>query len=318
MSNILVLGGTGFVGRSVCARLVDRSGGADGAVVVPSRRPARARHIQFLPTVQLVEADVHDEARLARLVAGCDAVVNLVAILHGSQADFQRVHVDLPAKLARVCGAANVKRVVHVSALGVSDRAPSHYLRSKAGGELMLKSAKLDLSVLRPSVIFGEHDSLLNLFASLQAVFPVVPLGGASAKFQPVWVEDVAAAIVRCLDEPATIGQTYECAGPRVYTLKELVELAGHLSGHPRPVLALPSALARLQAAVMEMLPGTPLMSRDNVDSMQVPNVATHQWLGLDALGITPSALEAIAPQYLAAGQGLARLDPWRSKAGRG
>ncbi len=318
MFNILVLGGTGFVGRSVCARLVERSGGAGGAIVVPTRRLARAKHIQFLPTVQLALADVHDEAQLARLVAGCDAVINLVAILHGSPGEFQRVHVDLPAKLARVCLAANVKRVVHVSALGVTDRAPSQYLRSKAGGELMLKSARLDLSVLRPSVIFGEHDSLLNLFASLQAVFPVVPLGGATAQFQPVWVEDVAAAIVRCLDEPATIGQTYECAGPRVYTLKELVELAGRLSGHERPVLALPDGLARLQATVMEWMPGTPLMSRDNVDSMQVPNIATGQWPGLAALGITPAALEAIAPQYLRAGQGLARLDPWRAKAGRG
>ena len=315
MSNILVLGGTGFVGRSVCARLVERSG---GAIVVPSRRLARAKHIQFLPTVQLVEADVHDEARLARLVAGCDAVVNLVAILHGSAAEFQRVHVDLPAKLARVCLAAGVKRVVHVSALGVTDRAPSRYLRSKAGGELMLKSARLELSVLRPSVIFGEHDKFLNLFASLQAVFPAVPLGGAAAQFQPVWVEDVAAAVLRCLHDPATIGQTYECTGPSVFTLKALVELAGRLSGHLRPVLALPNGLARLQAAAMELLPGEPLMSRDNVDSMKVANVATGQWPGLAALGITPAALEAIAPQYLGAGQGPARLDPWRSKAGRG
>ncbi len=317
MSKILVLGGTGFVGRSVCARLEERSGGAGGAVVVPTRRLVRAKHIQFLPTVQLVEADVHDEASLARLVAGGDAVVNLVAILHGSQAEFQRVHVDLPAKLARVCLAANVKRVVHVSALGVSDRAPSHYLRSKAGGELMLKSARLDLSLLRPSVIFGEHDSLLNLFATLQVVFPVMPLGGAGAQFQPVWVEDVAAAILRCLQDPATIGQTYECAGPRVYTLKQLVELAGRLSGHERPVLALPNGLARLQALAMECLPGPTLMSRDNIDSMQVPNVATNQWPGLAALGITPAALDAIAPKYLSAGQGLARLDPWRAKAGR-
>jgi NADH dehydrogenase len=317
MSNILVLGGTGFVGRSVCARLVDRSGGAGDRIIVPSRRPARAKHIQSLPNIQIVEADVHDENSLARLVAGCDAVVNLVAILHGSQAEFQRVHVDLPAKLARVCLANNVRRVVHMSALGVSDRVPSLYLRSKAAGELMLKSARLDLSILRPSVIFGEHDQFLNLFASLQTVFPVMPLGGAQAQFQPVWVEDVASAVLRCLDDAGTLGQTYECAGPKVYTLRELVELAGRLSGHPRPVIPLPVGVARLQAMVMEMLPGTPLMSRDNVASMQVPNVATGQWPGLAALGITPSALDAIAPMYLSPGQGPARLDPWRAKAGR-
>jgi NADH dehydrogenase len=318
MFNILVLGGTGFLGRSVCARLVERSGGADGRVVVPSRRQARGRPIQLLPTVQVVQADVHDETRLAQLVAGRDAVVNLVAVLHGSRARFQQVHVDLPAKLARVCQKAGVKRVVHVSALGVSDRAPSYYLRSKTAGELMLKSAKLDLTVLRPSVMFGEQDHFLNLFAALQAVFPVIPLGGAAAQFQPVWVEDVAAAIVRCLDEPATAGHTYECAGPKVFTLKELVETAGRLSGHPRPVIALPDGLARLQAGVMEWLPGEPLMSRDNVDSMRVPNVATGQWPGLAALRITPASLEAVAPLYLGAGHGPARLDPWRAKAGRG
>ena len=317
MFNILVLGGTGFVGRSVCARLVERSGGASGSIVVPSRRMARAKHIQLLPTVQVIEADVHDEAGLARLVAGRDAVVNLVAVLHGNQAAFQRVHVDLPAKLARVCLAANVKRVVHVSALGVSDRAPSNYLRSKAAGELVLKSARLDLSILRPSVIFGEHDRFLNLFATLQAVLPVLPLAGAHAQFQPVWVEDVASAILRCLDNTASIGQTYECAGPRVYTLKELVELAGRLSGHARPVVALPDGLARLQAAAMELLPGEPLMSRDNIASMRVPNVASAQWPGLAALGITPAALESIAPTYLSPGHGPARLDPWRAKAGR-
>jgi len=317
MQKLLVLGGSGFVGSSVCARLVDRAGGANGSIVVPSRRPARAKHIQLLPSVRVVQADVHDETQLARLVSGCDAVVNLVAILHGSPQAFRKVHVELPAKLARVCAAAGVRRLVHVSALGVSDRAPSEYLRSKTEGEMMLKAARLDLSLLRPSVIFGEHDRFLNLFATLQAVFPLVPLGGAQAKFQPVWVEDVAEAVVRCLDNPASIGQTYECTGPRVYTLKELVELAGRLSGHPRPVIGLPDGLARLQAMAMEWLPGEPLMSRDNVASMRVPNIATPQWPGLGALGITPAALESIAPSYLSPGQGLARLNAWRARARR-
>ncbi|MDH5538644.1 MAG: complex I NDUFA9 subunit family protein, partial [Rhizobacter sp.] len=267
MSNILVLGGSGFVGRSVCAKLVERSGGAGDTVTVPSRHAERAKHIQMLPTVQLVDTDVNDEVQLARLVAGRDAVVNLVAILHGTQAQFQRIHVDLPAKLARVCTKAGVRRVVHVSALGVSERAPSHYLRSKAAGETLLKSAGLALSVLRPSVIFGESDHFLNLFADLQKVLPVLPLAGAQAKFQPVWVEDVAAAIVRCLFDVSTVGQTYQCAGPEVFTLAELARLAARLSGHERPIIELPEPLARLQAMLMEWLPGEPLMSRDNIDS---------------------------------------------------
>lgn len=314
MRDVLVLGGSGFVGRSVCARLVDRSGGAGGRIVVPTRRLARARHVQLLPTVQTVEADVHDDAQLARLVAGCDAVVNLVAILHGSEAAFERVHVALPRRLAAACRNAGVRRVVHVSALGVASDAPSRYLRSKARGEAVLRDAGLDLTLLRPSVIFGAADRFLNLFAALQAVAPVMPLAGADSRFQPVWVEDVAAAIVACLERPDTIGQTIECCGPKAYTLRELVALAGRLAGHARPVIGLPDALGRLQALALECLPGEPPMSRDNLDSMRVPNVATGQHPGLNALGIRASAVEAIAPGYLAPAQGPARLDPWRAR----
>ena len=333
MKRILLLGGTGFVGRSVCDKLVERSGGAGDRIVVPTRNPARARHLQLLPTVQLERADVHDEAQLRQLVEGADAVVNLVAILHGSEKAFERVHVELPRKLAAACRAAGVRRVVHVSALGVGTAPgagtppapgaptagpahaaePSRYLRSKAAGEAVLRGAGLDLTVLRPSVIFGEHDRFLNLFATLQAVFPVVPLGGAQARFQPVWVQDVASAIVRCLTDPATIGQTFECTGPEVYTLRQIVQAAGRWSGHPRRVFGLPDVLARAQALLMEWLPGEPLMSRDNIDSMRVANVASGTLPGLSALGINAASLESVAPGYLAPGQGIARLDRWRA-----
>ena len=332
MSKILLLGGTGFVGRSVCDKLVERSGGAGHPIVVPSRRPARTRHLQLLPTVQLVRADVHDDAQLRQLVRGADAVVNLIAILHGSDKAFERVHVELPLRLAAACQAAGVRRVVHVSALGVGapvasggagagadvdpgrGTEPSRYLRSKAAGEAVLRGAGLDLTVLRPSVIFGEHDRFLNLFASLQALLPIVPLGGAQARFQPVWVQDVASAIVRCLADPATIGQTFECTGPGVYTLRQIVQAVGHWCGHPRRVIDLPDALARVQARLMEWLPGEPLMSRDNIDSMRVPNVASGTLPGLPALGIVPASMESVAPAYLAPGQGIARLDRWRAE----
>lgn len=311
---LLVLGGTGFVGQSLCAALVDRSGGGGAAVVVPTRRIAHARPIQMLPTLLPVQADVHDPATLERLLDGCDAVVNLVAILHGSAAEFERVHVELPRRLAAACIARGVRRVVHLSALGVGADAPSLYLRSKTAGEAVLTAAGLDLTVLRPSVIFGAHDRFLNLFAALQRIFPVMPLGGAAARFQPVWVEDVAQAIVRCLADPATIGRTIECAGPTVFTLEELVRLAGRWSGHERPVLALPAALASLQAALLEWLPGAPLMSRDNLASMTLPNVASGTLPGLASLGIAPQTLESIAPTWLEAGHGLERLDRYRAR----
>ena len=311
--NILLLGGTGFVGRAVCDLRVERTGGGGAQTVVPSRRPERSKHLQLLPTVRLAQADVHDEAQLTALLRGRDAVVNLVAILHGSEAAFDRAHVGLPRTLARACAAAGVRRVVHVSALGVGPDAPSRYLRSKTAGEAVLAASGLDLTVLRPSVIFGEHDRFLNLFAQLQAVFPVMPLAGANARFQPVWVQDVAAAIVRCLDDDSTIGQTFELAGPQVMTLKALVQTAGRCAGHPRPVFALPEALGRLQALAMEMLPGAPLMSRDNLASMRVPNVASGKLRGLAQLGITPTTLGSVAPDYLSPGRGVARLDGWRA-----
>ena len=311
---VAVLGGTGFVGHAVCEHLVERSGGAGGRIVVPTRRLRHGLALQSLPTVQLVQASVHDDRDLARVLAGCEAVVHLVAILHGSEAEFERVHVQLPQRVAAACKAAGVRRVVHVSALGVAPDAPSRYLRSKAAGEQVWRESGLDVTVLRPSVIFGARDRFLNLFAQLQALAPFVPLGGAHARFQPVWVEDVAEAVVRCLDQPATIGQVFECAGPQQFTLADLVRLAGRLSGHPRPVLPLPGALARLQALVMECLPGQPLMSRDNVDSMQVPNVATPGQPGLEALGVQASGVEGVAAGYLGGVDGPGRFMPWRSR----
>jgi uncharacterized protein YbjT (DUF2867 family) len=317
MKRVLVLGGTGFVGRTLCDALVKDAGGA-ARITVPSRRPAQAKTLWMLPGVELLRADVHDEAQLARLLRGQDAVVNLVAILHGSEAAFHAAHVELPRKLARACQATGVRRVVHVSALGAAVGAPSMYQRSKAEGEQVLRKAGLDLTVLRPSVIFGAQDRFLNLFARLQTLFPVMPLACADARFQPVWVNDVAQAIVRALRSHEAIGATYEATGPRQYTLQELVQLAGAWSGHPRRVLPLPAALGRLQARLLELLPGEPLMSRDNLDSMSVPNVASGQVPRLAALGIRPTALEAVMPEHLSRGGEPTRLDGWRREARRG
>lgn len=317
IQSILVLGGTGFVGRAVCERLVERNGGGSGLVRVPTRRQRHGNPVRTLPTVEVVQANVHDEAQLRRLVAGMDAVINLVAILHGSPAAFEHVHVALPRKLAAACRAEGVRRLVHVSALGVGPGAPSNYLRSKTEGEAVLQAAGLDVTILRPSVIFGADDRFLNVFARLQAFAPVMPLAGCDARFQPVWVEDVATAVVRCLDRPDTIGQVYECAGPDVFTLADLVRLAGRCSGNTRPVIPLPLAVGRLQATLMELMPGEPLMSRDNVASMSVPNVATGTLPGLAALDIAPSALPPIAEIYLGPRQGRARYGMLRANARR-
>lgn len=317
---VAVLGGTGFLGRALCERL-ERAGDGGGSIhiVVPTRRASHGNRVRFLPTVEVRVIDVHDDKALVRALADCDALVNLIAILHGSERAFEQVHAALPQRIARACHAVGLKRVVHVSALGVGGAGgePSNYLRSKAAGEAAWKASGLDVTLLRPSVMFGAEDKLLNTFAALQAVFPLMPLAGGDAQFQPVWVEDVAEAIVRCLQRPETIGQTIECTGPDVMTLADLVRAAGRWSGNARPVVPMPLAIGKLQAMAMELLPGEPLMSRDNLASMTVPNVASGKLPGLASLGITPTALAAIAPGYLGRTDGRTKLDALRAVARR-
>jgi len=306
LKRILVLGGSGFIGRHLC----EKAASLNCRVTVPTRRVENAKAVQPLPWVDVLQADVHDDASLMRLVAGHDAVVNLIAILHGDVASFDHAHVALVQKLARACQANGVSRLVHVSALGAAPDAPSLYQRSKAQGEAVLAASSLDTTVLRPSVVFGAQDRFLNLFAKLQSVFPVMPLAGANARFQPVWVQDVAQAITNALAnrtpshvlEPRVQARLFEACGPDVFTLRELVQLAGRLSGHPRPVVGLAPWLGRLQARLMELAPGETLMSRDNLDSMSVDNVASGVLPGLAELGVAASALEAIAPTYLRPG----------------
>lgn len=292
----VVTGGTGFVGRHLCARLAARR--PDAIVRVPTRRLVTVPALAPLPSVQLVRADVHDVGRMQAVLQGAQALVHLVAVLHGDAQRFERTHVALPRALVQACRAAGVQRVVHVSALGVSASAPSDYLRSKAAGEAVWRDSGLDVTILRPSVIFGEDDRFTRLFARLLALAPVLPLAGADARFQPVWVGDVAEAIARCLERPQSIGQVIECAGPREMTLREVVQAVGRMSGHQRPVLGLPDALARLQAAALQCLPGEPLMSADNLRSMQVPNVASRQYPGLEALDIVPQPLERLSASF--------------------
>lgn len=315
MMSVLVLGGSGFVGRALCEQLT-RQLGAGVRITVPTRRLRQARDLQSLPGVTVVRADVFKD--LQHLLPGHDAVINLIAILQGSAAAFEHVHVELPRRIAAAMQAAGVRRLVHVSALGVAEHAPSRYLRSKAAGEAVLQAATqtggLVLTLLRPSLLFGDGDRSVNLFARLQQTFPVMPLAGAGARLQPVWVQDLARALVEVLLRREAIGQTYEIAGPRELTLEQLVRLAGRVAGHERPVLALPGPLATLQALAMECLPGEPLLSRDNLASLSVPNVPGGGLPGLAELGIQPAALEAVLPTYLAPGSGVARLDAWRAR----
>ncbi|HRO60049.1 MAG TPA: complex I NDUFA9 subunit family protein [Burkholderiaceae bacterium] len=318
-SRVLILGGSGFIGGHLAADLVARG----KRVIVPTRNPMRARRLLALPTVELVEADIHRDEVLARLVAASDAVVNLVGILHDRPGKpwgpgFEAAHVRLPARVVDACKAAGVQRLMHMSALGVSengqDSAPSMYLRSKAAGERAVRDSGLGCwTIVRPSVVFGPDDKFLNLFAKLQRWLPVMALGRADAQFQPVYVGDVARAYANALDAPASCGRCYELAGPTVYTLRELVETAGRLAGVRRPVIGLPDGLGRLQARMLELMPGPTLMSRDNFDSMSIPNVASGPIA--PELGVRPTGIAALAPRWI--GERNAVFGERRMRAGR-
>lgn len=300
---VLVIGGAGFLGRQIVGRLV-----AQGHTVhVPTRQYQHGRALLVHPTVTVMQEDIHDDATMNRLVSGCDVVINLVGILHGRSGrpygpDFDRAHVQLPKRIAQACLSHDTKRLIHVSALGADAQAPSEYLRSKAAGEQAIQSAYVaaqndGFTIFRPSVVFGPEDQFMNMFARLARFFPVLPIAGAKANMQPVFVMDVADAILNAMSQPWACGQSFDLAGPRVYTLGELVELAALWSGHPRPVIPLPLSIGRIQAFFFECLPGEPLMSRDNLASLTVDNISVAPINPL--LGIVPTALESIAPVYL-------------------
>lgn len=303
-SNVLVVGGAGFVGGHLVAALAARG----CQVIVPARRRERAKRLLLLPTVEVVEADVNQPGVLAQLTAGRDTVVNLAGVLHSRRGrrnergpndygpDFAQVHVELAQAVLRACRAAGVKRLLHMSALGADPQAPSEYLRSKGIGERAALAAEdLAVTVFRPSVIFGPEDSFLNLFALLAKFLPVLVLASPQARFQPVYVGDVVRAFLAALDEHASQGKRYELCGPKQYTLRELVQAVCAITGRRRLIVGLGERLSLWQARMMEFLP-VKLMTRDNLRSMQVPCVCSAPF----PFGIEPAALEALAPAWLA------------------
>ena len=301
--SVLVVGGSGFIGRHLVASLA----AAGVRVTVPSRRRERAKHLILLPTVDVVEADVMAEGVLHRLCAGKQAVYNLVGILHSRRGrrdergpneygpDFARAHVELPQAIIAACRTMGVRRLLHVSALGASPDAPSEYLRSKGIGEKAVLAAEdLEVTVFRPSVVFGPEDRFLNQFAALSRLLPSIAVPCPDARFQPVYVGDVARALHYALEEPAARAKAYDLCGPRAYTLKQLVGAVCAITGRRRVVTGLPDRLSYLQAWLLEHLPGK-LMTRDNYRSMQVANTCNTQF----PFGLQPQALEAVAPAYL-------------------
>lgn len=343
IERICILGGSGFVGSHLVSQLAARG----LQVRVLSRRREAAKELILLPTVDVIEADVHDQQELIRHFRGMGAVINLVGILHENKVgrvdlpgarrgDFQKIHIELPRKVVHACGEAGVHRLLHMSALGANPNSRSAYQRSKGIGEALVREAGmrhvehenwylngpkfihgygLDVTIFRPSVIFGRGDSFLSMFARLLKVFPMLPLASAGARFAPVHVDDVARAYADSLDNPATYGQTYDLCGPKVYTLQELVRYVGEVTGKPRRIVPLGDLLSYLQAWAMEFKPGKKLMTRDNFFAMCVDNVCRGGWPSV--LDFQPAVLEAIAPDYLRADTPRARYEGYRENARR-
>lgn len=294
---ICILGGSGFVGHHLCARLTEEG----HQLRVLTRRREEHRDLLVLPTLELIECNVHDLDALTRAMAGCDVVINLVGILNEKGHDgsgFYRAHVELPRTVIEACRANNIPRLLHMSALGAdAEHGPSFYQRTKGEGERLVHDSGLSVTTFRPSVMFGEHDSFFNRFGGLLKLTPgIFPLACAGARFAPAYVGDVVEAYARAIDNPATYGKGYELCGPRVYTLRQLVEYTAGQLGLKRQLLPLPDWMSRLQAGLLEYVPGKPF-SRDNYLSLQRDNVCSGDFPA--EFGIIPHSLENIVPQYL-------------------
>lgn len=305
MKKVLLLGGSGFIGSAIAEALTKRG----DFVTVPTRDRERAKHLLMLPTCDVVSANVRDPATLEALISGHHVVINLIGILHG---DFDEVHVEFPRRVAEASAKLGVKRLIHMSAIGADVSAPSNYLTSRGRGEAAVGEVAnrtgLAVTIFRPSVVYGKGDQFLNMFMGLVKLFPVIPLGSPDAKFQVVWVEDVARAIAISMGMPEAIGRTYPLVGPKVYTLRQLVEFVISLSGKRRWVVGLGPALSMLQASVFGLLPGK-IMTRDNVASMQVPNTSTEPY---PAIFGRAAPMEETVYGYLHSGGGRSRYQHFR------
>ncbi len=301
-----MLGGTGFIGREIVARL----GGAGHTVKVLTRNPAQHRDLMVLPSVQLVAVDVHDESRLEDGFDGCDVVINLVGILNetglgrGNGEQFRRVHTELTQKCVRACRAAGVQRYLHMSGLKAdSTRGPSHYLKTKGLAEDYVRehcaAGSPEYVIFQPSVVFGPGDAFINNFAGILKITPgVLPLACADAKFAPVYVGDVAAAFIACLQRHDVAGRTFQLCGPDVMTLGDIVRMTAGFLGLRRYVVPLPRAVARVQAAVMDFVPGKPF-STDNFLSATLDSTCDCD--GLAELGLERLSMRSVLPRYLQA-----------------
>lgn len=301
---VTVFGASGFLGRHIVRALAQKG----WRVRAVCRRPNLAFHL--LPAgvpgqIQLFRGNVRDEASVAAALEGADAAVNAVGVLFGRGAQgFEAMHVDAAGHIARQAFVANVRSLVHVSAIGADPTGLSRYAQTKGDGEIRVREAFADAVILRPSLVFGPEDDFFNKFAWMARYSPVLPvIGGGRTRFQPVYVGDVAAAAVRALEDETAAGQIFELGGPAVCTFKELLRYIMHVSGHKRLLLPLPSLPAKIAAFFLQMpsllLPVPPLLAVDHVRLLKTDSVVGSDARTLADLGIRPHAMDEIVPSYL-------------------
>jgi NADH dehydrogenase len=293
---VTVFGGSGFLGRHT-VRALARAG---WRIKVATRHPARGFFLRPLGTVgqiDFVKCDVSDAESVAHAVMGAQAVINLTGILFQKGQTFEDVQAEGAANIAKAASAAGVGALVHVSAIGADPESDSEYAVTKAEGEQSVRETFPAAVILRPSIIFGPEDGFFNKFAEMARLFPALPLvGGGHTRFQPVFVGDVAAAIVAALGTEG--GRTYELGGPSIYSFKELMQLILRETGRKRALVPLPFALASLKAMFLQLLPN-PILTMDQVRLLKKDNVVSPTAAGLADLGITPTSVEAVIPSYL-------------------
>ena len=313
---ICILGGTGFLGHHLITRLVKEG----YQVRLLTRHSERHRELLVLPTVEMIDADIFNIDVLTRHFKGCDTVINLVGILNSrshQDHEFRRVHVELAHTIVQACRRTNIKRLLHMSALNAdASQGSSYYLRTKGDAESFLVATKdLDITIFRPSVLFGRDDNFTNRFATILKRVPLfLPLACPNAKLAPIHVDDVVSAFCHALKDRHTIAKRYDLCGPRTYTLKQLVEYIASASGQRKKVIGLGDTLSRMQAFLLEFAPGKPF-SMDNYRSLQTDSVCKQPFPAIFA--ITPTPLEAVAPRYLQNANAVSRYPHYRSKARR-
>ncbi len=310
--NVCLIGGSGFLGTELADQLSRHGTDGNVKITVLTRDDRRTKSLRVVPTVNVVQVNPYDPAALSRAFENQDVVINLVGILNNSVGGtFEEAHVTLAQNIVTAATEQNTSRLIQVSSLHAdAENGPSDYLRTKGKAAQLLKDSGLPVTIFCPSVIFGNGDGLYTRFANLLHAMPFMPLACAEARFAPVYVGDVAKAIVDSLDDPSTIGQSYNLCGPDIYTLQEIVEYTASVLEIKRKIIPLPNAIAKVQAFMMELIPGKPF-SRDNYKSLQVDSICentdSHQ----------PTSVQKIVPTYLGKMNRQSRLQHYRELARR-